>query len=82
MSAPLTVVTPPALTPRDVLAIQLRALISELAWFTERNHLTGEASDDDGFTDAQLADRLSDYVLATEAVRNLAAAIRDLRESL
>lgn len=56
------------------------ALIAELAWFIERNHLNGTPPDDKGATYEGLAARLPGYVQATKVVRNLAAAIRDLRD--
>jgi hypothetical protein len=55
-----------------------RLLIAEITWFIERNHLDGTPPDDEGATDEDLAARLPGYVQATQAVRNLAAAIRDL----
>lgn len=54
------------------------ALVAELTWFIDRNNLNGTPPDDEGATDLELAAHLPDYVMATEAVRNLVTAIRDL----
>lgn len=62
----------------DAVPAVRRCLIAELAWFIERNHLDGTPPGDEGATDEDLATRLQGYVQATEVVRNLAAAIRDL----